>query len=210
MIVVYVFFWLHVLGINYVTAKTNRLFGRFIANIFYILSFSVFPFRFFEVSFSSIILAAFIYNNCIIYNSMDISTFAIDILVFLVSMIVGYKQEKESRRNIVYDEAIEKSRKDREQSMSVLLPLFVAKQLLYKSMFERNKSFLKRRFRSATVFQSDLIGFTELSSTLDPSFIVSLLHYFYSRYDQFAVQFNVEKIETIGLAFFFFLLDYFF
>ncbi|ETO06608.1 hypothetical protein RFI_30785 [Reticulomyxa filosa] len=115
--------------------------------------------------------------------------------------MIGYKQEKESRRNIIYEEAIEKSKNEREQSTSMLLPLFIAQQLLYKSTFERNKGFLKRRFRSATVFQSDLMGFTQLSSTLDPSFIVSLLHHLYAKYDKFAAQFNVEKIETIGDAY---------
>ncbi|ETO18483.1 adenylate cyclase [Reticulomyxa filosa] len=117
-------------------------------------------------------------------------------------MIIGYKQEKEWRRNIVYEEAIEKSKKEREQSTSVLLPLFVAQQLLCKSMLEQSKQFLRQQFQSATVFQSDLMGFTQLSSILDPSFVVSLLHHFYSKYDQFAAQFNVEKIETIGLTFF--------
>ncbi|ETO30385.1 hypothetical protein RFI_06736 [Reticulomyxa filosa] len=83
----------------------------------------------------------------------------------------------------------------------MLLPLFVAQQLLRKSMSERNRRLLKQQFRSATVFQSDLMGFTQLSSTLDPSFIVSLLHHLYAKYDQFATQFNVEKIETIGDAY---------
>ncbi|ETO09294.1 hypothetical protein RFI_28095 [Reticulomyxa filosa] len=49
-----------------------------------------------------------------------------------MSIIIGYKQEKEWRRNIVYQEAIEKSRNEREQSTSVLLPQFIAKELLSK------------------------------------------------------------------------------
>ncbi|ETO01006.1 adenylate cyclase, partial [Reticulomyxa filosa] len=247
MIVVYVFFWLHVLGVTYVTAETNRLFARFIANVFYILSFSVFPFRFFEIGISSFVMVFFVDNGFLSHNSsyffilqhtyffmyiytyiclhtcymytyiykfcvcvlfpicgcvVNVPTFAIDTSVLLVSMIIGYKQEKEWRRNIVYEEAIEKSKKEREQSTSVLLPLFVAQQLLCKSIPEQSKQFLKQQFQSATVFQSDLMGFTQLSSILDPSFVVSLLHHFYSKYDQFAAQFNVEKIETIGLTFF--------
>ncbi|ETO15464.1 hypothetical protein RFI_21901 [Reticulomyxa filosa] len=60
MIAVYILFWLHVLNVNYVSARTHRFFGRFIANIFYIMSFRVFPFRFFELAISSIILAFFV------------------------------------------------------------------------------------------------------------------------------------------------------
>ncbi|ETO31648.1 guanylyl cyclase [Reticulomyxa filosa] len=215
MIVVYVFFWLHVLGVTYVTAETNRLFARFIANVFYILSFSVFPFRFFEIGISSFVMVFFVDNGFLSHNSsyffilqhtyffmyiytyiclhtcymytyiykfcvcvlfpicgcvVNVPTFAIDTSVLL---------EKEWRRNIVYEEAIEKSKKEREQSTSVLLPLFVAQQLLCKSMLEQSKQFLDN----------------------NPSFVVSLLHHFYSKYDQFAAQFNVEKIETIGDAY---------
>ncbi|ETO30384.1 hypothetical protein RFI_06735, partial [Reticulomyxa filosa] len=69
MIVVYGLFWLHVLGVNYVAAKTYRLFGRFIANIFYVLSFRVFPFRFFEITISSIVLAVLVNHDLIAFNS---------------------------------------------------------------------------------------------------------------------------------------------
>ncbi|ETO14386.1 hypothetical protein RFI_22986 [Reticulomyxa filosa] len=96
---------------------------------------------------------------------------------------------------------LKKSRKERQQSTSVLLPSFIANQLLHKSLFDRNNICLKRSFQSATVFQSDLIGFTALSSTVHPSFVVSLLHHFYAKYDHFAAHFNVQKIETIGDAY---------
>ncbi|ETO14381.1 hypothetical protein RFI_22987 [Reticulomyxa filosa] len=74
MVVVYVLFWIHVLGINFITSKTHRFFARFIADIFYILSFSVFPFRFCQMTISSIILAIIVdgffskYNNSFFFE----------------------------------------------------------------------------------------------------------------------------------------------
>ncbi|ETO30429.1 hypothetical protein RFI_06691, partial [Reticulomyxa filosa] len=176
MIVVYVIFWTHVLGISYITSQTHRAFSRFIANIFYILSFSVFPFRFFEVAISSIILAGFVAHTYLQYNPRMETEYCI------------------SRS----DREIEKGKR----AIHVgIVPLFVAKQFLRTSTLEQQNPLLKQCFESATVFQSDLMGFTELSSQLDPSFVVSLLHLLYAKYDAFATQFNVEKIETIGDAY---------
>ena len=57
---------------------------------------------------------------------------------------------------------------------------------------------------NATVFQSDIVGFTKLCSTLKPSDVCCFLHDLYQRYDEFSQLRGVEKIETIGFVCFFF------
>jgi len=52
--------------------------------------------------------------------------------------------------------------------------------------------------RHATVFQSDIAGFTKLCSSLKPEHVVAMLHEIYKRYDDLTKELKIEKIETIG------------
>lgn len=52
-----------------------------------------------------------------------------------------------------------------------------------------------------TIFFSDIIGFTTLSSTLDPRKVANMLDRLYSKFDQLSHKHDIFKVETIGDAY---------
>ncbi len=57
------------------------------------------------------------------------------------------------------------------------------------------------RYAEVTVLFSDLVGFTETSSQMDPHRLVSELNTLFSRFDSLCERTGVEKIKTIGDAY---------
>jgi adenylate cyclase len=57
------------------------------------------------------------------------------------------------------------------------------------------------RYDAVTVLFSDLVGFTSISSELDPTVLVAELNRLLSRFDALCEEAGVEKIKTIGDAY---------
>jgi class 3 adenylate cyclase len=57
------------------------------------------------------------------------------------------------------------------------------------------------RFDDMTVLFADVVGFTELSSRLEPDEVVKLLNGVFSMCDQLADRYRLEKIKTVGDAY---------
>jgi class 3 adenylate cyclase len=76
--------------------------------------------------------------------------------------------------------------------------------ILPRSIAERlrgGETVIADRFDDMAVLFADVVGFTELSSRLEPNEVVSLLNEIFTICDRLADRFRLEKIKTIGDAY---------
>ena len=56
------------------------------------------------------------------------------------------------------------------------------------------------KFPVSTILFSDIVGFTSLSSTMEPEKVADMLERFFARLDALVVEHGLFKVETIGDA----------
>lgn len=66
------------------------------------------------------------------------------------------------------------------------------------SALKQGKKPEPERFENVTIFFSDIISYTEISSRLDPVKVSDLLDRLYTKFDKLCNSYNVFKVETIG------------
>ncbi|MBS1538916.1 MAG: tetratricopeptide repeat protein [Bacteroidetes bacterium] len=108
-------------------------------------------------------------------------------------------QQMEHRRKI------EEAERDRqlkiarhEVTMSLLhktLPPSIAERLMDG---EKN---IADKFESVSILFADIVGFTPLSARTEPKRMVELLNNLFTRFDKLTIEYNVERIKTIGDAY---------
>jgi adenylate cyclase len=89
-------------------------------------------------------------------------------------------------------------RVEQERSERLLL------NILPRPIAERLKAdpgIIAERFEAVTVLFADIVGFTSLAAASDPAALVQMLNAIFSRFDELAEQFGLEKIKTIGDAY---------
>ncbi|NES08389.1 MAG: adenylate/guanylate cyclase domain-containing response regulator, partial [Okeania sp. SIO2F4] len=76
-----------------------------------------------------------------------------------------------------------------------ILPAPIAQRL------KQGEKTIADSFSEVTVLFGDLVGFTKLSANLSPAELVELLNMIFSRFDELAEKYGLEKIKTIGDAY---------
>eukprot|EP00928_Gymnodinium_smaydae_P009155 TRINITY_DN13389_c2_g2_i1.p1 TRINITY_DN13389_c2_g2~~TRINITY_DN13389_c2_g2_i1.p1 ORF type:complete len:1178 (-),score=235.14 TRINITY_DN13389_c2_g2_i1:98-3103(-) len=82
--------------------------------------------------------------------------------------------------------------------VNTLMPPFVVAELEGSTLHSALPS---HHYRSATVLQSDLVGFTKLSSTLNPEEVVKVISDLFRLFDDVTDKYKVYKVETVGDAY---------
>jgi len=91
---------------------------------------------------------------------------------------------------------IEEERKRSDNLLLNILPPAIAEELK-----TRNKV-AARKYEQATVMFSDFIGFTNVAERLSPESLVEELDYCFSNFDRIIEKYRIEKIKTVGDAYF--------
>ncbi|MDY7015818.1 MAG: adenylate/guanylate cyclase domain-containing protein, partial [Cyanobacteriota bacterium] len=93
------------------------------------------------------------------------------------------------------EEALRVEQEKSERLLLNILPAPIAEQL------KQNHNAIAENFEEVTILFADLVGFTPLSSRLQPIELVSLLNDIFSSFDDLAQRLGLEKIKTIGDAY---------
>ncbi|KAG2372710.1 hypothetical protein C9374_013611 [Naegleria lovaniensis] len=87
-------------------------------------------------------------------------------------------------------------KKNSEKLLLNILPEEVATQL------KNGISLIAEKFTDVTCFFSDMVNFTAMSSTMSPSDLVQMLNIIVNGFDDLTDTYEIEKIKTIGDAYF--------
>lgn len=115
-------------------------------------------------------------------------------VVFYRSRVRSIKRRNRQLEQIV-EERTRDLRSEQERSEKLLLNVLPASVAHRLKAGERQ---IADSFNNATVLFADLVGFTPLTSTLDPHEVVHILNELFSRFDRSAQRYGVERIKTIG------------
>jgi class 3 adenylate cyclase len=113
------------------------------------------------------------------------------IMITLFFLIILYSYVKLKKAN-----SIIASEKDKNEKLLLnTLPIKVVNDL------KKNGKSEPQKFRNVTVCFSDIVGFTQASSVLDPKELINELNDIYTAFDEIMIKYDCERIKTIGDAY---------
>ncbi|MGH7570346.1 MAG: adenylate/guanylate cyclase domain-containing protein [Gemmatimonadota bacterium] len=113
----------------------------------------------------------------------------------LMGLFASYNLERYARIGFWNTALVEEERERSDRLLLNILPGPIASRL------KSNPGPLADAFEEASILFADLVGFTQLSSTLSPEELVQFLNSVFTEFDQIARQYGIEKIKTIGDAY---------
>lgn len=123
-------------------------------------------------------------------------------LLFLANCIMcasaSYVDEQRSRERFKARRAVEVTQSRIESILNTLMPPLVVEQLRNARPNDPPPS---HKYRHATIAQSDLCGFTAISSTRTPAEVVEFISEIFGLFDALTDKHEVYKVETVGDAY---------
>jgi class 3 adenylate cyclase/ligand-binding sensor domain-containing protein len=117
-------------------------------------------------------------------------------LLFVLSRL-GLKRKNEYLETIVAKRT-EEIRQEKDKSEKLLLNTLPLKVVDDLKMYGKTEP---ESFREVTAYFSDVCGFTDMSTTLDPKFLISELNDIFTAFDDIMIRNQCERIKTIGDAY---------
>lgn len=111
------------------------------------------------------------------------------ILLFFIIILYSFLQLKRANKIIA------KEKDKNEQLLLNTLPIKVVNDL------KENGKSDPQKFENVTVYFSDIVGFTQISSSLDPKELIQELNDIYTAFDEIMIKHDCERIKTIGDAY---------
>ncbi|XP_064627915.1 atrial natriuretic peptide receptor 1-like isoform X2 [Lineus longissimus] len=128
------------------------------------------------------------------FNAMNGGRGKVNLMDNLISRMEQYANNLES----LVEERTEKyleEKKRVEELLHRLLPASIVTQI------QENGNVEPETYECVTIYFSDIVGFTKLSSMSTPVQIIDLLNDLYTVFDEIISHFDVYKVETIGDAY---------
>jgi len=133
---------------------------------------------------------------------LAVSYSGIAVLAFATGLMACLATERGARERFRQERIIEAQGKviadERDRADRLLM------SILPQSIAERLKAsprVIADRIEEVTVVFIDVVGFTTLAASVSPEALVEILDEVFTRFDDLAVRFGVEKIKTIGDAY---------
>ncbi len=93
------------------------------------------------------------------------------------------------------EEALRQQQEQTERLLLNILPEPIADQL------KQQTSTIAENFAEVSVMFADIVGFTQIASSLSPNDLISLLNQIFSAFDRLSEKHGLEKIKTVGDAY---------
>ena len=133
--------------------------------------------------------------RCIEAGAEDYLPKPFDPVLLKARISAGLEKKQWLDRERLYLERLETEKEKYERLLLNILPSQIVGRL------NDGETMIADRFDNVTILFADLVGFTKLSSRTEPNQLLKYLNTLFSRFDDLANAFGVEKIKMMGDAY---------
>lgn len=120
------------------------------------------------------------------------------VLTTMINSTLAYTAELNSKARYKAAQSVEISHRRIRHILSTLMPPLVVEEIRDLPVFAAAPT---HKYLTATIAQSDLVGFTKLAATLNPPQVVHCVSELFGSFDKLTDKHHVYKVETVGDAY---------
>jgi len=191
-----------VIPVDFPISGVSRNITRLIAFPVYMMTITAFPFRFFPCSVFLIGTTFIIVmeSGTVVKEFYLLPTYG-GLWYFacfnFLRQFYSFQEEKLFRAQHAAGLAVENVM----QRVQTILDTMMPKQVVSEISLQADAPLPSHKYQAATIAQSDLVGFTEMSTRLEPVEVVQLVEEIFRIFDGLTDRYGVYKIETVGDAY---------
>jgi len=132
------------------------------------------------------------YVRCLELGADDYMTKPLNSLIFKTKIAASLERKILRDKEIENLARIENEKARAETLLLNIVPVTIAERL------KKGETNIVDAFPTASIVFIDIVGFTQLSESLEPNELISLLNQIFSIFDLLTDKYDLEKIKTIG------------